>query len=67
MQTAVPCDGDCDNSGAVELDELVRGVRIALGLAAMTDGLRLDDAGDGDLAIDELVLAVRHALSGCKQ
>lgn len=63
--TPEPCDGDCDVSDAVKLDELVRGVRIALGLADTVDCLPLDVDRDGHVTIDELVRAVGSALAGC--
>lgn len=60
-----PCPGDCDASGNVAIDELVAGIRIALGLAAVDRCLSLDGEQDGMVAIAELTLAVISALNGC--
>ena len=62
---ATACPGDCDDSGAVTVDELVRGVGIALGTGAADTCAALDANGDGAVAIDELIAAVRAALDGC--
>ena len=59
------CSGDCDGDARVGIDELVRGVNIALGglLAGACGGVDLD--GDGMVSIAELIGAVNHALGGC--
>lgn len=62
----LPCLGDCDGSGSVSVDELVQGVRIALGEGPMTDCPALDFNSDQRASIDELVGAVSHALDGCE-
>jgi hypothetical protein len=59
------CPGDCDGSGAVSVDELVRGVNIALGRADVSTCLVLDRDGSGSVAVNELVTAVNSALRGC--
>jgi len=61
------CAGDCNSDGAVAIDELVRGVTLAL-----TDGVpagcaALDADGDGRVVIAELIAAVAAALNGCAQ
>ncbi len=58
------CAGDCDGSGAIDVAELLLGVQIALGASVDTCG-SLDDDGDGQVTVDELVTAVGHALQGC--
>jgi len=61
----VPCHGDCDESGAVSVGDLVVMVNVALGLqpaAACTRG-DLDDSGS--IAINEIIIAVKAALRGC--
>ncbi len=59
------CPGDCDGSGRVTVDELIRGVGIALGHhLADTCGL-LDTDGDATVAVSELVAAVERAAAGC--
>jgi polyhydroxybutyrate depolymerase len=55
------CLGDCDASGSVEIDELVKGLNIALGSAA-SDSC---PAFVGTPTIDALLDAVENALAGC--
>lgn len=59
------CDGDCDGDDRVAVDELVRGVRIAIGIAPLAACPSLDGNHGGDVSIDELVGAVAAALDGC--
>ena len=63
--TPVPCVGDCDDNRAVEIDELVRLVNIALGIKEVSECLTGDQDGNGSITINELVRAVNHALDGC--
>ena len=56
------CMGDCDANGSVGVNELVRLVGIALGTITSTACPALDLPAPG---IDDLVRAVRNALSGC--
>ena len=64
-RTPIACIGDCDGDGRVTVDELVKGVNIALATA----GLELCPAFDADnsatVTVDELVKAVNNALNGC--
>jgi hypothetical protein len=63
--TSVPsCAGDCDRNGVVSVDELIRGVAIALGRDTLEVCELLDAAADG-VAIDDLVRAVRSSIEGC--
>lgn len=58
--TATPvCVGDCDGSGDVSVEEIIRGVNVALGTAAP------GTCGATEITIDHLVDAVNSALSGC--
>ena len=59
------CPGDCDGSGAVTVDELIRGVDIALGQRAVNTCAPLDTDADAVVSIAELVAAVGRALAGC--
>ncbi|MBI4515811.1 MAG: M4 family metallopeptidase [Deltaproteobacteria bacterium] len=59
------CIGDCSGDGEVTVDELVKGVNIALGLAPLGDCPWLDTNADGEVTVDELVAAVNAALGGC--
>ncbi len=64
-ETRIPCEGDCDADGQVAVAELVRIVRIGLGLAPVTDCPAADRNDDDAVAISELIAAVNRALTGC--
>jgi len=59
------CPGDCSGDGQVSIDELVLGVRIALGSSVLADCPSFDSSGDGRVAVSELVAAVAAALGDC--
>jgi CSLREA domain-containing protein len=59
------CDGDCNADTTVTVDELLRGVNIALGIATVTICPALDINQNGEVTIDELLAAINRALSGC--
>jgi hypothetical protein len=67
--TATPppstCAGDCNGDGSVAINELITGVNIALGSAAVSLCPSCDTSGDGSVAINELIAAVSRALNGC--
>ena len=63
--TLVPCVGDCDGNRAVTVDEIIRGVNIALGNSPLEACPAFDVNGDGEVTVDEIVLAVNQALFGC--
>jgi hypothetical protein len=65
QRCAEGCPGDCDGSGAVTVDELIRGVDIALGQQAVSTCAPLDTDADAVVSIAELVAAVARALAGC--
>jgi hypothetical protein len=69
--TAVPlhCIGDCDGDGRVAVHELIRGVRISLGLAAAHTCPSLVAEAESEVAvsINQLVAAVGFALRGCSE
>ncbi|MDX2170582.1 MAG: hypothetical protein SF182_26150 [Deltaproteobacteria bacterium] len=54
--------GDCNRNGAVVIDELIRGVNIALGNAPVAECTPFDRVRDGQVTVDELVRGVRNAL-----
>jgi curli biogenesis system outer membrane secretion channel CsgG len=54
--------GDCNRNGAVVIDELIRGVNIALGNAPVSECAPFDRVADGQVTVDELVRGVRNAL-----
>ncbi len=62
---AADCTGDCDGNGVVQVDEIVRGVRIAIGDAPVDDCAAMDANGNGEVSVDELVRAVASVLDGC--
>jgi hypothetical protein len=49
----------------VTVDELVRGVLLALGLGALDDCPAFDSSQDGSITVSELVEGVNRALQGC--
>jgi len=62
---AAVCPGDCDGNGRVTVDELVRGVSIALGSSALTECAAMDSTPDQIIQVNELVKAVSAALGAC--
>jgi len=59
------CVGDCDDSGEVTIDEVIVGVRIALGMAEIHACRSFDQDGNARVTIDELIAGVKSALDGC--
>jgi cysteine-rich repeat protein len=59
------CSGDCDGDTSVTVAELLKGVNIALGIAAVDICPALDTDGDGEVTIAELTAAINRALNGC--
>jgi hypothetical protein len=59
------CQGDCNGDGMVAINELINGVNIALGSAAVSTCASVDANGDGMVTINELIAAVTRALNGC--
>ncbi len=60
------CIGDCDGDCAASISELMRGVCISLSLDCPFPCTHAFDAnGNGVVAINELIVAVHHALNGC--
>ncbi len=59
------CVGDCNDDGSVGINELIRGVSIALGRQAVGECPSFDRNGDGQVSVGELVTAVGRALNGC--
>ena len=47
------------------VDELIKGVNIALGTTSVDTCPSFDANGDGAVTINELIAAVNHALNGC--
>src|SRR3990170_6951971 len=65
--TSAHCIGDCNDNGSVAIDELVKGVEMALVRRSVSDCPALDIDSDGRVAIAELIAAVKAALTGCPQ
>jgi hypothetical protein len=63
--TPLPCAGDCNVDRQVSVDELVRGVGMALGTIAMGSCDPLDANGGGRVGVEDLVRAVNVARDGC--
>lgn len=59
------CDGDCNADVRVTIDELISGVRIALGSQSLEACSAVDMNVDGVASINELIAAVNNALLGC--
>lgn len=59
------CVGDCDATGAVTIDELQIGVDMILGTAIVDACVSFDGNLDLRTTVDELTLAITHAVSGC--
>jgi 6-phosphogluconolactonase (cycloisomerase 2 family) len=59
------CTGDCDGDGVVTIDEIIRGVNIALGGLPLEECRWFDASGDSTVTVDEIVLAVNNSLNDC--
>lgn len=59
------CAADCDASGAVTVDEIMRLIRQSLGEAPLSECPCADSTGDRAITVDELLAAVNDALQGC--
>lgn len=57
--------GDCDGDKQVTIDELLRGVNIALGNVPVDQCRALDANRDEQVTVEELVSGVNKALNGC--
>ncbi|MBI1815023.1 MAG: hypothetical protein HYR72_08605 [Deltaproteobacteria bacterium] len=63
--TTGTCVGDCGNDGAVTVEELIRGVNIALGVAPLSDCPQFDADHSTDVTVEELIQGVNIALTHC--
>jgi arylsulfatase A-like enzyme len=59
------CPCDCHGEGRVTITDLILAVRIALGIAPVSDCQAADQDGDGVVKIAELIAGVGVALAGC--
>lgn len=62
---AQACVGDCNRDCAIHVDELVRGVRVALAVSPIEACAASDGDRDGAVAVSELVESVGNSLGGC--
>lgn len=60
------CRGDCNRDGAVAIDELLRGVSIALEAGTVAACAAADRDGDRQVTVDELLAGISGALDGCQ-
>ena len=63
--TVVACPADCNDSGAVTVDEIVLGVMIGLGIDGIDACPAADTNGDGEVTVDDLVRGVDSLLNQC--
>jgi hypothetical protein len=59
------CAGDCNADGAVTVDEVLEGVRIALGSDDVRACPAFNVSSDGVVTVAEVLVAVSSALNGC--
>jgi len=58
------CNGDCNDDGNVTVDELIKGVNIALGTEGIDQCASFDTNESGTVTVEELIRAVNNALAG---
>jgi hypothetical protein len=63
--TTLPCAGDCDGDAGVTVDEVLILVGVGLGNRSIALCPAGDVNRDGEIAINEIVLALGNALTGC--
>lgn len=59
------CPGDCNGDAGVTIDEVIVGVRIAVGIEPVSSCAALDADASESVTVDELVAAVQRVLAGC--
>jgi cysteine-rich repeat protein len=65
-RTPINCVGDCNGDGRVTVEEMIRGVSIALGTSPTALCPAMDRNQDSEIGIFELINAVSNALEGCR-
>ena len=65
LSPALVCVGDCDGSGVVSVDEVIRAVGIALGTEPLATCPVADAEGNGIVEANDLVTIVGNAMDGC--
>jgi hypothetical protein len=59
------CTGDCNANGQVTINELLVGVNIALEQLPLATCPAFDENDSRAVEVNELIVAVSNALSGC--
>jgi DNA-binding beta-propeller fold protein YncE len=59
------CPGDCNGDGLTTVDEIIRGVNLALGAGVYRMCPPIDVNTDAEVTVDELVTGVNQVLGGC--
>lgn len=67
LPTPASCVGDCDENGSVAINELVKGVKIALAGGQINECPALDADLDAIVSVSELITAVTFAAEGCPE
>src|SRR6187401_3293867 len=62
---AFACTGDCDGDDAVSVDELMKGVNVALGMDSTDLCPFFDRNSDDAVTVDEVLAGVSADLAGC--
>jgi hypothetical protein len=65
VPTRPPCIGDCNGNHVVTIDELVRGVNVALDQQPVSSCQAFDPDAGGMVTINELISGVNNTLNGC--
>ncbi|MBI1817938.1 MAG: hypothetical protein HYR72_23415 [Deltaproteobacteria bacterium] len=65
VEAGASCVGDCDGMSGVTVEELIRGVNIALGSVPLSVCPSFDADHSDDVTVEELVQGVNNALLGC--
>jgi hypothetical protein len=63
--TPIRCVGDCDGSGTVTVNEIIKGVNIDLDTAPLSTCPQFDANDSGTVTVNELIIGVNNALGGC--
>lgn len=63
--TVATCVGDCNADGRVTVDEILRGVNIALGNQSIDDCPSFARDNHGEVGVTQLIQAVNAVLRGC--
>jgi len=61
----VPCTGDCNGDHTVAISELIAAVNIALDNAPFDACPNADADANGEVRINDLIVAVTNAQQGC--